>query len=86
MYEEANKNSAENSPGGVYPVKMHCKCPHHLTGPIIVIAVGVVMLLSVLGVLGSAGAGVALSLIVIILGASMIMKRTCHCCCRCGKK
>jgi len=81
MNEEANKSGMENSQSGACPAKPNCKCPHHLTMPIIVIAVGVIMLLSVLGILGSAGVGVAFSLIVIILGISMIMKRTCRCCC-----
>jgi predicted lipid-binding transport protein (Tim44 family) len=84
MNEETNKNGMENSQNAACPAKPGCRCPHHMTGPIIVIAIGVVMLLSVLGVLGSAGAGVAFSLIVIILGISMIMKRTCRCCC--GKR
>lgn len=75
MNEEMIKGGACCSPKGC------CKCPHHIAWPLIVIAFGVVMLLSVLGVLGSAGAGVAISLIIIILGISMIMKRTCRCCC-----
>ena len=73
-----------NKDAVVCPPRLGCKCPHHLTWPIIVIALGVIMLLSVLGVLGSEGAGIAFSLIVIILGISMIMKRTCRCCCRGG--
>ncbi len=81
MNEEMNKGGMENSQNGCCPTKSACRCPHHLTGPIIIIAVGVIMLLSVLGVLGSAGAGVAFSVIVIILGISMIMKRSCRCCC-----
>lgn len=78
MNEEINKEAPVCSP------KAGCACIHQLTGPIIIIAVGVVMLLSVLGVLRGAGVGVAFSLIVIIFGVMMILKRTCRCCC--GKK
>jgi hypothetical protein len=62
--------------------RANCRCPHHMAGPLIVIAIGVVMLLSVLGVLSGTGVGVTFSLIVIIVGISMIMKRTCRCCCK----
>ena len=77
MNEEMN-----NKEGNVCAPKSGCKCMHHITWPLIIIAFGVVMLLSVFGVIGSAGTGVAFSLIVIIIGVSMIMKRTCRCCCK----
>jgi hypothetical protein len=82
MNEELNK--VENSPIGIGASKPRCMCVHHMTGPIIIIAVGVIMLLSVLGVLQGRGAGIALSVVVIILGVMMAMKRSCRCCC--GKK
>lgn len=63
--------------------KPRCACVHHLTGPIIIIAIGVIMLLSVLGVLAGRGAGVALSAVVIIWGIMLAFKRSCRCC---GKK
>jgi uncharacterized membrane protein len=83
MNEEINKNGAENS-AGVGACKPRCMCPHHMTGPIIIVAVGVIMLLSVLGVLQGKGAGVALSVVVIIWGLMLVMKRSCRCCC--GRK
>lgn len=62
------------------PTKANCRCPHHIAIPLIVIAIGVVMLLSVLEVLNGVGVGVIFSLIVIIVGVSMIMNRICGCC------
>ena len=82
MNEEMNKNGVETAAPGAN--KPRCMCVHHMTGPFIIIAVGVIMLLSVLGVLEGRGAGIALSVVVIILGVMIIMKRSCRCCC--GKK
>ncbi len=82
--EVENKEACQNgvcASKATCAAKPRCKCIHHLAWPIIVIALGLVMLLSVLGVIGSAGTGVAFSLIVIILGISMAMKRMCNCCC-----
>jgi hypothetical protein len=81
MYEEADKNKVENSSvGGANAAKPRCMCPHHMTGPFIIIAVGIIMLLSVLGVLEGRGAGIALSVVVIIWGLMLAMKRSCRCC------
>jgi len=79
MNEELNK--VENSPMGANMNKPRCMCPHHMTGPFIIIAIGVIMLLSVLGVLEGQGAGIAISVVVIIFGLMLAMKRTCRCCC-----
>lgn len=81
MNEEMNKCGTETCVNGVCTPKSACKCPHHLTGPVVIIAIGVIMLLSVLGVLQGVGVGVALSVIIIVLGVMMALKRTCRCCC-----
>jgi hypothetical protein len=67
-----------------------CRCSHHLTGPIMIIAVGVVLLLSALGLLGQRGMSVAFALLVIVAGVLIALKRGCKCCpgrtcCRNGK-
>ena len=62
-----------------------CRCMYHLTWPILIIAVGVILLLSALGLLGEHGLSVAFALLVIAAGVLMALKRGCKCCCRRGR-
>lgn len=73
-------------PGDACPPGMACKpgaacrCPHHLTGPIFIVAVGIILLLSALGILDGRGLSVTFAVLVIAAGITMAMKRSCRCC------
>jgi hypothetical protein len=84
MNEEMNKCEGGVCPPGV--TKGCCRCPHHMTLPVLVIAVGIILLLSALDWINGQGLSVAFALLVIIAGILMILKRSCRCCCKEMKK
>jgi hypothetical protein len=82
MNEEMNKPQSGMDAGKAMGL---CRCPHHLTWPIVIVAVGIIMLLSALGLLGEHGLSVAFSLLVIATGVLLAARRSCRCCGKDGR-
>lgn len=78
MNEEMNK--MDGMPMDKEKCLRGCRCPHHMTGPVLVIAVGVILLLSALGWIDGQGLSVAFAVLVIVAGILMMLKRSCRCC------
>jgi len=88
MNEEVNK--PQDAGASQASQQTSCCYAHTLTWPILIVAVGVILLLSALGLLGEHGLAVAFSLLVIAAGVLLALKRGCrYCgprrCCRNGK-
>jgi len=88
MNEEMNKPQEAGAAQGSQPAG--CCYAHTLIWPILIIAVGIIMLFSALGLLGEHGLSVAFALLVIAAGVLLAMKRGCRYCgsrrrCRNGK-
>ncbi|MDB5189236.1 MAG: hypothetical protein JWL82_193 [Parcubacteria group bacterium] len=56
-----------------------CTCPHHKSGAIIIILLGLTFLLGTMGVLSSMIVGYALPVLVILLGITKLMGGSCKC-------
>jgi hypothetical protein len=84
MNEEMNKPAGMQMGQSQNGRMRACRCPHHMTVPILIVAVGIILLLSSLDVLTGRGMSVSFALLVIVAGVLMAIKRSCRCCCKDG--
>lgn len=57
----------------------HCTCPHHKTGAIIIILLGLTFLLGTMGVLSGVAVSYAWPILVIIFGVTRLIGGSCRC-------
>lgn len=73
MNEEMNKPEVSSGASRI------CRHFHHMTLPVMVVAVGVVLLLSALDLLTGRALSVAFAILVIVAGVLIAVKRQCNC-------
>ena len=57
-----------------------CRCPHHKMGPLLIILLGVLWLLSALGVISLDIVAIVLPIVIIVIGLMVLFKGECTCC------
>jgi hypothetical protein len=57
-----------------------CNCPHHKMGPLLIILLGLLWLLSALNVISINIVSIILPIIVIAIGLMVLFKGECRCC------
>jgi hypothetical protein len=57
-----------------------CNCPHHKMGPLLIILLGLLWLLSALNVVSMYALSIILPIVVIAIGLMVLFKGECQCC------